>query len=515
MTKEVSARNCICSLALLFTIGAMGQAGVLDPTFDLDGITTIDAIGAVDQPFDMVVQPDGKAVIVGTSFDGSYGAFLLRVNNDGSLDNSFDGDGKVIPGFSAGDQGYAVLLQPDGRIVLVGAASNMLGGTDVLLARFNSDGSPDASFGGGDGWVAGSLGVTVQVGTAGALQPDGKILVAGSSEGSIFLARYEANGDPDTSFGTGGWSTTSIGSYCEASGCALQADGSVVVCGYATNAAEDMVILRYDANGTLDTGFDGDGTAVISVSPDQDVAIDALVQPDGRMVIGGYALLGSEYEFTLVRLNTDGSLDSTFDGDGIRTTFVGLGNAIGQRIALQPDGKIVQVGMANGPMGQPDIALVRCDTTGALDAAFGTNGTVTTEVSGDSDFGYAIALAPDGKILVAGDAAVGDGDVAVLRYTNDIGLSVHSAGVMGLPLAILPNPSTENVVAEFTLQSATTVNGELRDESGRQVMVVLDNARLSAGTHQIRLDLGTLAAGSFTLSLHGEDVTANARIVKQ
>lgn len=508
-------RASIGPLALLFTIGASGQAGVLDPTFDLDGITTINAVGASDQPFDMVVQPDGKAVIVGTSFGGGQYAFLLRLNNNGSLDNSFDGDGKVIPNFSAGDQGYAVLLQPDGRIVLIGAVPNMLGGTDILLARFNSDGSADATFGGGDGWVAGSVGATVQSGTAGALQPDGKILVAGSSEGSIFLARYEADGEVDTGFGTGGWTATTIGSYSEASGCALQADGSVVVCGYAITTSEDMVAVRTDANGTLDPGFDGDGTVVIPLSADQDLAIDAIVQPDGRILISGHTLLNGDYEFALVRLNTDGSLDSTFDGDGIRTTVVGLGNALGQRIALQPDGKIVQVGMANGPLGQPDIGLVRCDATGALDPAFGTSGTVTTEVSGAFDFGYAIALAPDGKILVAGESAAGDVDVAVLRYTNDTALSVPNASIAGSPVSIFPNPAAERVVVEFSLPAASVVSGELRDAAGRVVMVVMDSQRMSAGTQQVRLELGALAAGSYTLVLRGDGWTANARIVKQ
>ena len=246
------------------------------------------------------------------------------------------------------------------------------------------------------------------------------------------LARYNVDGSLDTTFGAGGKVITVFGAGEDvANAAAIDASGDIVVAGYAHNGTDfDFALARYSSDGSLDTGFGTGGLVTTDFSVSTDVATAISIRGDGKILVGGSAWIGSGYDLALVRYNADGSLDATFGTQGKVTTDFGLGFDLATARALRPDGKIVVAGYAyNGT--DYDFALARYQVDGTLDTAFGAGGKVTTDFGFGNDRAYAIALAPDGTMVVAGEAYSGtDSDVAVARYNPDGSLdeTFHSDG---------------------------------------------------------------------------------------
>lgn len=274
-----------------------------------------------------------------------------------------------------------------------------------------------------------------------AVQSDGKIVVAGKAsinyKDDFAIVRYNANGSLDQTFGAGGVVRTDIsGLSDEAGGVVIQPDGKIVVGGTTvlgfnnSEADSAFALVRYNANGSLDPTFGNGGKVVTNYLPSYDHGNHLLLQPDGRIVLSGFVTqgsvnTGSTYDFAVARYNTDGSLDSTFGAGGIMTTdFAGSGDRVYWSV-LQPDGKIVVAGVAYSQATGADFALARYNTNGTLDLTFNGTGKVTTNFAGNyEDFGRSIALAPDGKLVVAGWARnntiyTGRADYALARYNQN------------------------------------------------------------------------------------------------
>jgi uncharacterized delta-60 repeat protein len=235
---------------------------------------------------------------------------------------------------------------------------------------------------------------------------------------SLVAAGSSAPGDLDATFGSGGVVTTSVGPDDEyAYDVAIQPDGKIVVVGYADNGSDaDFALARYTISGTLDTSFGSGGVVTTPIGPRDDYGWSVAIQPDGKIVAAGYASNGSDEDFALARYTVSGTLDTSFGSNGIVTTPIGSSYDHVYDIALQPDGKIVVVGYANNGS-DDDFALVRYTASGTLDTTFGSSGVVTTPIGLDDDHGWSIALQPDGKIVAAGFANNGsDDDFAVVRY---------------------------------------------------------------------------------------------------
>ena len=278
------------------------------------------------------IQSDGKVVVAGSANDNGNSDFALaRYNNDGSLDSSFDGDGTLTTDLGTmNDYVNSVAIQPDGKIVVAGIVYDS--GADPLhqffaLARYNSDGSLDQTFD-GDGKLTTNFGSSA-VSTSMVLQPDGKIVVAGrtqnisGSNSDFALARYNANGSLDTSFDGDGLLTTSGGigtGFDQANSLALQTDGKIVVAGETSRGGNNFALVRYNSDGSLDNSFDGDGMLTTSFGSSNSVAKSVVVRTDGKIVVVG---LGGNEVLVLARYNSDGSLDGSFDGDGKLTTNFG------------------------------------------------------------------------------------------------------------------------------------------------------------------------------------------------
>ncbi len=401
------------------------------PLFGIgDGIVTTVLGPSTDVGASVLVQPDGKALVAGYHYNGSKFVFALtRYNTDGSLDTAFDDDGIVLTSFGVGsDIGSSVAIQADGKIIVGGSSNN---GTDYefALARYNTDGSLDTTFGGGDGIVTTPVGTGNDRGMSIAIQADGHIVIGGySSNGSnddFALLRYDINGDLDSTFGGGdGIVTTAIGTGRDrAESVTLQTDGKILLSGLIHNGSDyDLALTRYLSNGDLDTTFGGgDGIVTTAIGSGDDEANSVTVQADGKILVGGSSNNGTDDDFTLVRYNTDGTLDTSFGGgDGIVTTPIGSDQDIGYDVVVLTDGKILIAGSSfNGSY--RDFALAQYDSGGVLDSSFGTNGIVTTPVGSSSDFAYDIALQSDGKILLSGYSNNSSSglDFALVRYKPD------------------------------------------------------------------------------------------------
>jgi uncharacterized delta-60 repeat protein len=311
----------------------------------------------------------------------------------------------------------ALAIQPDGKIVAAGNAPGGFG-----LARYNVNGSLDTAFG-TNGKLTTEVGLYAGCSAIG-LQSDGKIVAAGTawngSNHDVVVVRYTTGGSLDTSFNLTGKVMTAVGgSHDQAFALAVQGDGKIVIGGYADTAqGRNFAVLRYQADGVLDSGFGTGGKVTTPLGSSQ---INALgIQSDGKIVAAGYQATGNFWQVALVRYNANGSLDSTFDGDGIVMTTVGNWRSSAEALVLMPDGKILIAGYSGTITLPTDMLLFRYNADGSPDALFGSGGRVTTDIAGGADSANAIAIQPDGNIVAAGQAFVGQSTgMAVGRYFSN------------------------------------------------------------------------------------------------
>ncbi len=361
----VAGRDLFTSIIFLARYHANGS---LDNSFGNGGIVAA-SVGNRNLASGIAIQADGKIVVAGFSGSSrSVGSFaVVRYETTGALDTSFDGDGKVIIDMGNFNSANDLVIQPDGKIVVVGASGvQAIGNLAFAVARLNSDGSLDASFD-GDGRVITSLGSFSYTGAvAVALQTDGKIITAGHSGSSystadFALVRYNVDGSLDASFDGDGKVITAVSSdFDGAFAVAVQTDGKIVATGNTDGSPDMMAVVRYNINGSLDTSFDGDGivlTPGIDMAGDSDYAPSVVIQSNGKIVVSGTI----QPDFALVRYNPNGSLDTSFGGDGIVTTNFNQpswGAAVGG-LAIQPDGKIIAAGSLGDPFKSFFIAVAR------------------------------------------------------------------------------------------------------------------------------------------------------------
>ncbi|TQV89522.1 Calx-beta domain-containing protein [Aliikangiella coralliicola] len=405
--------------------------GSLDTTFDSDGIASFNLADFNDRFYSVVQQADGKLIAVGSgqSSDDIDQFLLVRFNEDGSLDTSFDSDGIVTTQFPDVEESKSrtIIQQADGKFVAAGYTVHNDQG-DFALARFNSDGSLDTSFG-NDGLVT----HYDEAGTADLLkalikQSDGKLVVAGSSDDGhdnelIAVVRYNQDGTLDTSFDEDGIVTTAVSGSGEDYGNALlqQSDDKLIVAG--RNHSQDFTLVRYNTDGSLDDSFDSDG--IVTTSVGTSAAINGLIQlSDGSIMTVGDSTQSGTQAITLALYQSNGSLDTNFDTDGIVTTVVDTENSIGSTIIQQLDSKLVVAGARNNS-GANDFVVARYDLDGSLDTSFDSDGIATLELGGD-DTAYDVIQQDDGKLVVVGvSIQSGVHYVAVARFNSNGSLDTN------------------------------------------------------------------------------------------
>ncbi|MBW4690325.1 MAG: DUF4347 domain-containing protein [Lyngbya sp. HA4199-MV5] len=450
-TRDMDVAVCFQD-DVMQTYPAVLAAGDLDTSFGSGGKVTT-SFGASATSYGITLQPDGKILSTGAVGSSSSSVFALtRYNLDGSLDTTFGNGGKVTtdiytpptsyPYGNDADGGITVLVQPDGKIVVVGGTTNVQrAAPDYALIRYNSDGSLDSSFGNG-GKVTGWIGGYANSVSNAFLQADGKIVVAGdntySRSGDFFLVRYNSNGSFDTSFGnvpppgigsvSGPAAVITDVNYRDISDDVLQqADGTILVSGISRvdllsggiDTMRSLTLLRYGSNAGLDPTFGNGGVVTTSsfIPPNSFAFDDAsesrmAVTPDGKIVVIANGSSGSGRSFVLLRFNSNGSLDTSF-GTGGRVISSSLTTSSG--VAIDATGKIVVTGQSNG-----DFALIRYNSDGSLDTGFGSSGKVATDFGTSSDSPSKLVIQADGRIVVTGSA---NGSFALARYDGSSGVS--------------------------------------------------------------------------------------------
>lgn len=423
--KRVRAFACSILVATNYT--AIAAPGDLDPTFGVNGRVTTDVASSTDESaYAIAIQSSGKIVISGVSKTTAtqYDFATVRYNANGGVDTSFNGTGRVTTSFNVTDSTRGVAVQPDGKIVIVGYALNTGVPPVFALARYNVSGTLDTTFN-STGKVTTAIGGTGDYASCVALQSDGKIVVAGYAANPLAtdfaVVRYNANGSLDTSFNGIGKVTTDIGAQTsgpgdDVIGIALQPDGKIVVAGNATiNSLSRFAVVRYNVDGSLDDAFGNAGKLTTDSGTLGDTLIGMALQADGKIVLGGNSNTGdSEGTYiTFARYNPNGVLDTTFGGSGRVSTLLSPTGTTISNMALQGDGKIVVAGASPQQVGGIAILLARYNADGGLDTGFGTNGRVIDTGGGQI---RAIAIQSDGKIVAAGTTGSGGTNFLVMRF---------------------------------------------------------------------------------------------------
>ena len=466
MPTRISMRYNLLTLLFLTMVlhllsGGRADAapGDLDPDFGTDGqfFTSIIA-GTDDFGRALALQEDGKIVVVGSNGSGSNARFAVaRLNADGTLDDKFlgcdptdddlcfdatpDGTTAFSMNTNSEDRSHAVAIQDDGKIVVVG--SNRANTSSVVrfaVARLLPTGRMDTDFGTKGRTFFSFLTNSTEEAFAVAIQPDGKILVAGSAGVSggttgFGIARLlDTTGALDsTGFGTGGQVTVPVSNGGDvAYGLALQEDGKIVVAGRSNLASPDnsqFAVVRLTSGGSLDTDFGTDGQVTTPIiAGTNDGAWAVAIQSDGKILAAGTSGIGSGISnFALARWDTSGTPDSAFGTDTVSetgTTTISFTNFNDGAfaVAIQSDSKIIVAGFSGENTINANFALARLNLDGSLDTSFGSGGQVTTAFSSGNDAARGVGIQPDGKIVAAGLRAIGTtnlAEFAAARYLGD------------------------------------------------------------------------------------------------
>lgn len=498
------------------------QAGNLDASFNATGMVQTSFGGTSNAGNDVLVQPDGRLVVVASRFNGSGADLVLvRYMPDGNLDATFGNGGlaTTTQSFSGTAKGA---LQPDGKIV-IGATANVPAHVFGAM-RFYPDGTIDDSFG-----VAGLAVANIPGGGSEslegiALQADGKILLGGYTQGGpdgdMAAARLLPDGTLDVSFANSGTLVLPVSANSDQVR-AIQAltDGRILMVGGAfqgvvPNITSHMTVVCLLNDGTLDTSFGSNGVVILPISVGGDYAYACAVQSDSKILVTGYS--GYPSTLTTVRLIEDGSLDSLFGLDGVITTSLAPINVKGKSVVQQPDGKVLVAAECwDDAYTELYSAVLRYTAAGVLDNTFGTAGISVLQSADWFSFPESIAIQDDGKILTCGAVMTGSSSASLLvRYLNDLDIGIVEFTQNPNPVMVHPNPLKDQTTLRYTLSRNERITITVRDESGRLIRSILSNVLRTQGTCEDQITLGDLPKGAYTLLISNGRACTSVRMMK-
>lgn len=423
-----------------FAFPSRAQSGTLDLSFNTTGLLlhSLDTFG--DKIEALAIQPDQK-ILFGGSHRTSYTAsdfILSRSLPNGHLDSSFGINGSVFTYLEGRSEGHALALQNDGRIILGGSSQWY-----INLARYTNQGVLDTTFGTGGTVITDVIGYYSETCESIVIQSDGKILIAGYGKHNandrpyVLLLRYYPNGNPDSSFGNNG---VVIGGEGIAEAVALQSDGRIVLAG---SYDFKMALWRFHPDGSVDTIFGSNGTVYTTLGTS--CAANALkLLPNNKMLIAGYAYIDStKSDFALLQYENNGLLDNNFGNGGVVTTSIGNKSAIAYGLDVQSNGYIVLGGRAMHTTPFHHFTLTRYDSLGQIDNSFGNNGIAFTPIGSGYSMGCALKIQSDEKIVLGGYTFTGPGtQMALARYDGSISLGLPKDSTLE-NLILYPNPIDE------------------------------------------------------------------------
>ncbi len=495
---------------LVATTFSQAQSGTLDPTFGTDGVVTTAIHPNYNMAETTVVQADGKILVAGSAGTPStYQMAVVRYNQDGSLDTSFGNDGTLR--FLVGSLKSFVMdmaQQPDGKILLGGRTWDNVSG-DFALVRLNEDGSFDNSF--GTNGISLIETPETEASEAMSLLDDGKILMVGYQNDHFTVAKFNTDGSLDTSFGINGWAVVPFDNTASfADDVAIQGDGKIVVSGFALNNNNrfQVAAARLNADGSVDNSFGTNGKVIFNVGDWNDFGEGVAIQSDGKILIGGHKWISNiqeRHDLFVARLNTDGSLDTSYGTDGVATARLVDGANYSNGIVLQADDKPILAGFTI-LQGEINMAVVRFDTAGNLDSTFNGDGMVSFDYEGREDYGQAIALQADNKIILAGYSYGGGGsEFEVARFLNDG--TVGTEDFQNVDFRLYPNPAKEQITIEMS-DASSIYQVAIFDVLGKKVY--------SSEIQKVgQIDVSGLASGTYLVKLNSDNNSSIVRFVKQ
>lgn len=515
----------LCAAALLSGYSAAAQTGTLDSDFDGDGIridsfdnNTTDIANAVK------VLPDNKVIVAGTAeIQGDKDIAILKYNIDGSPDVTFRGTGRASINLGTGFNDFAtsMAIQPDGKILIGGYTDNGGSGTNSLVVlRLRPDGQPDSTFGTYGQVTYPTTSATSYYAMVAVNNTTGTIALGGATSGVLSVCQMHADGTPDLAFGTAGVATITpaAGHYYTVTGLAYGPDGRLVAAGqYYGSGDQQFYAIKLLTDGTPDLSFSVDGFVATSFTPtSHDDAYSLIVQPDGKIVIGGYSNDGSQYNFAVLRYNTDGTLDLSLAGTG-KKVITGSGNTYVLGMALASDGQYLLGGLANTPAGSR-YAVLRLRADGVVDSTFGTDGLTLTNVrNGSFQQANAIAQAPDGRIVQTGGAGttISSANFATVRYLSGLHVGIQDLSTAPQGTLIYPVPLQHTETLRYTLAGDERVTIALYTIDGRLIQQLLTGQPRTAGPQAETLQIDdALPAGEYILRLSTGTASCSISVVK-
>jgi len=490
--------------------------GGLNPNFGTGGI--VSQYTGLTSTAAVAVQTDNKTVAVGNADAGNGNSEfgVTRFNINGSLDTTFGGTGTVFTSFGGNDQPVAVAVQPDGKIVVAGTSSSTTagGGSSFAIARYNPDGSLDTTFGNGGMVITQFASGSSDLAQGMQLMANGQILIVGQSnaagaETDFALARYNANGSLDTSFGNGGMVLTNfLGGDDSANALSINPNtGAILVAGSATNPASgamDFAMARYTANGSLDQTF-GTGGKVITTISGQDAAYGVAVTAAGKIVVVGATFTGltgtgqsASSNFAVARYTANGILDKSFGTGGVTTVSFGQ-PALANQVQVNADGSLLVAGATAPSLAAIDpahleVALAEVTAVGHLDPTFGTGGKTILPLG--ASVSAPAPYAPRGS--VPGDNAPSVGGSQLSQAAAALGLLSQQHAIVaafGL-LVVVATDGSNTVVAQVVPSSPelaesiqTTLPASVLGGTKGSAVVTLTNSGNQLATGAVTITL--------------------------
>jgi uncharacterized delta-60 repeat protein len=503
-------KNILLILSLITAINAFSQYGMLDDNFGSGGILIINTDSS-SEINSIAVQKDGKIILAGYAFNGSnYDFAVYRLFPDGSFDNSFGTNGKVLTDFSNDDKANSVQIQPDNKILVGGLAAYYTSGTTFALARYNSNGTLDNSFG-LNGKILSGTGYGFDREVTLLLQTDGKIIIAGNNydlTGNYSdMVRYTADGAVDHTFSFG---KDTLRGYFD---CAeLQSNGNIMVGGWIKDVLSnyDGVVARFKSGGSADSTFSYDGKVPIDFSTGDNFTAIAL-QMDQKIIAAGSTLKGMiAFKSIIARINSNGLLDDSFGNHGKVTLDTSTLYDEGiYTLLVQPDNKIVAAGYT-AEVAEANFKLYRFNENGTMDNTFGTNGIV---IQNDPHYygnceAFSLALQPDGKILAAGHTTINNTKkMMVMRFTTGLPPVGIQKNEENSKFSVFPNP----FINELNISAPDMKSQTILTISSLQGQNIYTSELI---TEKQSLDLDFLNAGLYILRIVNSTYDYSTLIVK-
>jgi uncharacterized delta-60 repeat protein len=489
-------------VALAFAIACASlraAPGDLDPAFGSGGIVIDPMSGNDARAHALAIDPSGRIVVAGESVVAGAADFaVLRLAADGNPDPAFAGGGRVYAGFGVNslDEGYGVAALADGRIV-VGGTTFVSDGSgnypDFAALRLTVDGGVDAAFGNhGNGWAtsarAGGDSGIAMTSTAGGFALAGYVSAGGGNDAAAL--RLDTLGMPLPLFGDAGVVVAQPDTNT-AFAIALAAGGATLLGGQFDSGG--TFVLRVDADGVPDPAFAGDGRAELGALLDR--IEDLLVLADGRVLVAGSAQIGADAHAAIVRLAADGVPDASFGSGGrlaVPAASIGMNTLRLTALAQQVDGRLVAAGRAQGG-GALRALVLRATPDGVLDASFASGGLCLIDAGGGTQALDALALQPDGAIVVAGQhrAASAEDQFFVARLQGGNGGALPNVSIADASL--VEGDAGSNLVS-FTVSLSAPSDGSVTVDVATDVGPATPGMDYQPTTASLAFPVGASAA---------------------